>query len=657
MNNLDLLWEPIAIGKVSARNRISLPAHLVTFTAEQYGAYLGERARGGVGLIVTHGFAVLPTAARPGVSPWSRDWIPYIQKVMAPARAAGTPVFVQLTNSGVNATPRTDEQWGPLWAPSAIPSPVQRIIPKVMERSDIEALIEGFAVTASHVQEAGGDGIEIHGGHGYLLSGFLSPYWNRRTDEYGGDAERRARLVIEVAQAVRDRCGPDFAIGIKLNLDEYLGDRGTTPEDAAKTGRLLVGTGLFDYLCAAHTDYHNNHQLIPPASSGVTAPLAEGAGLLKHAIASRVPVLVQGSITDVETAASIVRKGQADVIGMARAHIADPQLVNKARAGRGHETRRCVGANQGCWRRLGQPISCTVNPLTGREESWGSALASRAAMPLKILVVGGGPAGLKCAETAAQRGHKVSLWERGPALGGQLRYAARLPDFNSWSYLVDDLARALERLSVDVRLNTEATLEAVCSFGADKIVVATGSSWDDTGFSTFRPDCDAIAQMPGAHVIDPITALDDLEACGDRIVIVDDNGDYLPLGLARLLTAQGKVVTIVSADQMIGRSLEATLNLPWVYPRALREGVQMVVSNFVERIEPGKVVLKNVWSADASEILADTVILSMMRRSEETLYEQIRDHGLDVLRVGDCVAPREVDDAIVEGLREAIAIG
>src|SRR5690606_5618783 len=202
-----------------------------------------------------------------------------------------------------------------------------------------------------------------------------------------GDAERRASLVIGVAQAVRDRCGPDFAIGIKQNLDEYLGDRGTTPESAAETGRLLVQTGLFDYFCAAHTDYHNNHQLIPPASSGVKAPLAESAGLLKRAIESRVPVLVQGSITEVETAASRVRKGQADIIGMARAQIADPQLVNKARAGRAHETRRCVGANQGCWRRLGQPISCTVNPLTGREENWGSALASRAAVQLKILVI------------------------------------------------------------------------------------------------------------------------------------------------------------------------------------------------------------------------------------------------------------------------------
>jgi len=656
MGKLDALWEPVSIGKVTARNRIALPAHLVTFSADQYGEYLGERARGGVGLIVTHGFAVHPTAARAGVSPWTRDWIPYIRQVMAPAQAQGTPVFVQLTNSGVSATPRTDEQWGPLWAASAIPSPVQKITPKVMESSDIQALIEGFAVTASHVQEAGGAGIEIHGGHGYLLSGFLSPYWNRRTDEYGGDTHRRARLVIEVAQAVRRRCGSDFAIGIKLNVDEYLGERGTTPAEAARTAKLLVDADLFDYVCAAHTDYHNNHQLIPPATSGVKAPLAENAGLLRQAIGSRVPVLVQGSITDMETAARIVSLGQADIVGMARAQIADPEMVNKARAGRTSETRRCVGANQGCWRRLGQPISCTVNPLTGREGTWGALASQPVSTPRKVLVIGGGPAGLKFAETAASRGHKVSLWERSQHLGGQLRHAAQLPDFDSWSFLADDLEASLARLSVDVHLGTEATLESVCSYGADTVVVATGSTWDSSGFSTHRPDREEIPRDEHAHVLDPISALSNLQACGQRVVIVDDNGDYLPLGLARLLAEQGRTVSIVTADRMVGRTLEVTLNLPWVYPRAIKAGVQMVVSSFVERIETGRVVLKDAWNGEMKQLDADTVILSMMRQSNDGLYEQIRARGIDVRRIGDCVAPREVDDAVIEGFREAISL-
>lgn len=654
MNQLDVLWEPIAIGSVTARNRIALPAHMLSLGAEDYGAYLGARAQGGAGLIITHGFAVHPTASRPGAEPWSREWIPFVEQMVGPSKTAGSVVIVQLTNSGVAATPRSDELWGPLWAPSEIPSPLHRTIPKVMERADIEALIEGFATTASHVQEGGGDGIEIHAGHGYLLSGFLSPYWNRRNDEYGGSPEARARLVLEVAEAVRRRCGSDFVIGIKFNVDEYLGQRGTTPDDAANTARRLTDSGLFDYLCVAHTDYHHNHQLVPPASSGAKAQLASGAAGIRAAIGARLPVLVQGAIRDPETAAQIVAAGQADIVGMARAHIADPEFANKARSGRSSEIRRCVGANQGCWRRLGQPVSCTVNPLAGRERTWGAALIHPASSSRRLLVIGGGPAGLKFADTAAGRGHKVTLWEREAELGGQLRHAARLPDVDSWGYLVSDLAGSLVRHGVEVQLNKTATAEEVEEFGADVVIVATGASWDASGFSTHRPDRDEIPRDADAHVLSAVEALAAPERCGERVLIVDDNGDYLPLGLARILARLGRQVSIITADRMLGRRLEATLDLPWVYPRLLEAGVSVQDSTFVERIEAGKVLLSDAWTDDTREQGADTVVLSMMRRANDSLYQQLRERGVEVRRIGDCLAPREVDDAVLEGLREAL---
>ncbi|NPC59084.1 oxidoreductase [Caenimonas soli] len=658
MTELDVLWEPVRIGHVRTRNRIYLPAHQPTFAPAEYGAYLAERARGGVGMIVTHGFHVHENSARAGVSPWEPHWADTVHKFVTPAKALGCPVFVQLTHMGASGTRRTDEMalWGSVLAPSAIPSPVHRAMPKPMEEEDIATVIEGFAATAANVQAGGGDGVEIHGSHGYLLSNFLSPYWNRRDDAWGGDTARRARLAVEIGKAVRKRCGPDFVIGIKLSLDEYMGEAGTHPGETVHVAQILERERLFDYVCLSHTDYHTNHKLVPPASSGETAQLAVNAKQVREALAGRIPLLIQGAVRELNTAAQIVQRGQSDLVGLVRAHIADPEIVNKARGGRSDEIRRCVGANQGCWRRLGTNLSCTVNPAAGRELTVGITVVKPAATPRKLLVIGGGPGGLKFADTAASLGHHVTVWERDTRLGGQVRYAGKLPDYASWNFLVDDLEASLRRRNVDIRLNTEATADAVAAFGADEVVVATGARWQTSGFSTFRTDRDAIPRADGAQVLDPIAALDNIETCGAKVLIVDDNGDYLPVGLARLLAASGREVTVVTSDAMNGRKMEATLDWPWVMPRAAQAGVGLRTSTFVERIETDQVELRNSLSGATERIAADTVVLCMMRESEAGLYHQLKARGLQVRQVGDCVAPREVDDAVLEGFREAHAI-
>ena len=658
MTELNVLWEPVRIGHVRTRNRIYLPAHQPTFAPAEYGAYLAERARGGVGMIVTHGFHVHANSARAGVSPWEPAWADAVHKFVTPAKALGCPVFVQLTHMGASGTRRTDEMalWGSVLAPSAIPSPVHRAMPKPMEDEDIAAVIEGFAATAANVQAGGGDGVEIHGSHGYLLSNFLSPYWNRRDDAWGGDTARRARLAVEIGKAVRKRCGPDFVIGIKLSLDEYMGEAGTHPGETVQVVQLLERERLFDYVCLSHTDYHTNHKLVPPASSGETAQLAVNAKQVREALAGRIPLLIQGAVRELNTAAQIVQRGQSDLVGLVRSHIADPEIVNKAREGRGDEIRRCVGANQGCWRRLGTNLSCTVNPAAGRELTVGITVVKPAATPRKLLVIGGGPGGLKFADTAASLGHHVTVWERDARLGGQVRYAGKLPDYASWNFLVDDLEASLRRRNVDICLNTEATAEAALAFGADEVVVATGARWQTSGFSTFRTDRDAIPRAEGAQVLDPIAALHNIEACGAKVLIVDDNGDYLPMGLARLLAASGREVTVVTSDAMNGRKMEATLDWPWVMPRAAEAGVKLRTSTFVERIETRHVELRGSLSGATERIAADTVVLCMMRESEAGLYHQLKARGLKVRQVGDCVAPREVDDAVLEGFREAHAI-
>ncbi|VTU27132.1 oxidoreductase [Variovorax sp. PBL-E5] len=658
MNPLDALWEPVRIGPVQTRNRIYLPAHQVSLPPPAYGAYLAERARGGVGLIVTHGFHVHPASARAGVSPWEPAWADAVQAFVQPSKRHGVPVFVQVTHMGASGTRRTDDidHWGAVMAPSPLPSPVHRAMPKPMEEEDIREVIAGFAATCANVQAGGGDGVEIHGSHGYLVSNFLSPYWNRRDDAWGGDTERRARLALEIGKAVRQRCGSEFVVGIKLSLDEYLGEAGTTPRETVRVVQLLEQARLFDYVCLSHTDYHQNHKLVPPQSSGETAPLAAGAAPVRAALAGRIPLLIQGSVRSIEKAAEIVQRGQSDLVGLVRAHIADPEIVRKAQQGRAEETRRCVGANQGCWRRLGQNVSCTVNPVAGRELQFGAAVVIKPpAGARRVLVIGGGPAGLKFADTAAARGHRVTLWERSGQLGGQIRKAGLLPDYASWNFLVDDLEASVRRRGVEIVLHREATAAAVAAAGADEVVVATGARWQTGGRSMFRTDRDTMAGAELPHVMDVLSALDQLPVCGRRVLIVDDNGDYLPLGLARLLAATGREVTVVTADAMLGHKLEATLDWPWLMPRVTEAGVAMRASTRVDSIAPGHAILSSTLGGAAEALAADTVVLSMQRTSEDALYHQLSARGLPVRRIGDCVAPREVDDAVLEGFREAQA--
>jgi 2,4-dienoyl-CoA reductase-like NADH-dependent reductase (Old Yellow Enzyme family) len=662
MADTDVLWEPIAIGNLTVPNRISVSAHGPGVYGEQYARYLAARARGGAGLIVTGATAVHPsTDVGLTWKAWQPESVAEMRLASDAVHAEGRPLVVQLFHVGVQFTgARSLDDWGLLFSPSAMPSPVYGVIPKAMERSDIKRVVEGFTLSARHVREAGADGIEIHGAHGYLLTGFLSPLTNRRDDDYGGSTENRARIVLEIAEAARRECGRDFVIGMKLNFDEFVGERGITPPEAEATLRILHASGLFDYYSISCGNYNSFHYLVAPSSSGLSGHLAEHGAMARRVVGGEVPVIVTGTIRTVERAAEIVRAGQADIAGMIRAQIADPDLVRKAQTGRSSEIRRCVGANQGCWRRLMKvgTISCTVNPVTGREGDWGSPAPRASQRQLRVVVVGGGPGGMKLAETAALRGHDVTLYERDSELGGQIRYAARLPHRAAWGHLVEDLAGSLERLGVETHLDTELTPASARALGADVIVAATGAVWNTSGFSARRPDRDGIPLGEGASVIDPIAAISTPEACGARVVIVDDNGDYLPLGLAELLAEPGRTVTLVTSQMAVGSRLgpDATVDLAWVYPRVVAAGVEVFTSAYVDRIEPGRIVLSDAWGRGTRELMVDTVVLSMQRESDDALFQALSAEGLDLRRVGDCVAPREVDDAMLEGVREGFAL-
>jgi len=662
-DDLEALWNPLRLGRLTLPNRISVSAHGPGLSSERYADYAAERARGGAGLIVTGAIAVHPTS---DVGLTWRGWLPSVTSELRPAveavHAEGRPIIVQIFHVGVNtnAMPNLGE-FGLLVAPSPVPSAVYGVIPKEMETSDIASVIDGFVATAAHAQAAGADGVEVHAAHGYLLAEFLSPAVNRRSDSYGGSAENRARIVLEIGRAIRSRCGDDFVVGLKLNCDEFLGDGGIQPTDAEETLRIAHAAGLFDYFSISCGNYNSFHYLVAPFSSDLSGHTAAFGATARAVVRGEVPVIVTGTIRTVDEAAAIVRDGLADGVGMIRAHIADPDIVRKAQSGRRHEIRRCVGANQGCWRRLIKvgTISCTVNPITGREAEWGTSADGAATTPKRVLVVGGGPAGMKLAETAAGRGHEVTLVERRSELGGQIRYAGQLPHRGSWLHLVEDLAGSLDRLGVETRLGTEMSAAAVREFAADVTIVATGATWDLSGESPYRTDRSTIPRASGSTVIDPVIAVESPDRCGDSVVIVDENGGYLPLGLAERLVLDGRRVAIVTPHPGAGGKIgpDTTADYAWVYPRIMAAGVEIHGLSYVERIEQDHVVIADAHGRGTKTLPATAVVLSMLRSSDDGLYRELATSGeLDVRRIGDCVAPREVDDAILEGAREGHAI-
>lgn len=664
---LEPLWRPALIGGVEVKNRVLIPAHQTHFSLEEhdlvgerYIAYMEARARGGAGLLVVEAGAIHPSTEKAGLLSLFREAsIPGLRRLADAVHGHDCRIFAQLSHLGSQDLGNSHiDKWHPVIAPSPLPSVVYGRVAQAIDEEEIAGVVAGYGQAAANAQAAGLDGAEIAGAHGYLMTQFLSPLTNHRSDRYGGSTENRCRFAIEAATEIRRRCGRSFPLGIRLSFDEFLGEAAITPALGEEVIRTLHAGDLFDYFSISCGNYHTVREWVPSISGGRDGHLAPYAERAKRVVASEVPIFVASAIRTIERAAEIVGSGQADLVAMMRAHIADPEIVNKARSGRAGEIRRCVGANQGCLRRLfeHEMIACTVNPVAGRERQLGRP-REPAAEPLSVLVVGGGPAGMKLAEAAAEGGHAVTLVERAPRLGGQLLSAGRLPNRQTWVELADDLSASIRRLGVEIRLETEATAEIVAAAGADRIFLATGSSFDKSGHSIAVPGRDAISGADSDHVLDPVEAIEHPERCGARTVIVDDNGDHLPLGLALLLADGERKVRVVSRQLFAGNRLITTGDIPWLYPQLSEAGVAVDSQMVVSRIDPGEVVCEDVWGNGSTSTPADTVILSMMKHSNDALYEELTERGVEVTRVGDCVAPREVDDAIFEGLVTGIAVG
>jgi len=496
-----------------------------------------------------------------------------------------------------------------------------------MSIEEIQEIIHAFGTAALRAKMAGFDTVELHGTHGYLLNEFLSPYTNKRTDAYGGSFENRLRFPLEVIQEVRSKAGETYPLIFRLCANEYIeGEEAITLDLARKIAPRLVEAGI-DILHITGGMYETREHLVQPLyyDQGYHVYLAEG---IKQVV-DTTPVITAGSITDPHMADKIVEEGKADLIAMGRGLIADPILLKKAEKGGIKEIRRCIRCNECVGRlRSGRRISCTVNPLVGKERQSGLSSAKKAK---RVLVVGGGPAGMEAARILSLRGHVVTLCERSGALGGLLRISSVPPWKKDLLALVDWLETQLQESSVALNLNTEVTPEYITKYNPDVLIVSTGST-------PCKPD------IPGVE--SALTAIDVLKgvAVGDRVVIC--GGGLVGCEVAWYLAELDKEVTIVEMLGEIGMGMEMASRM--VILKKLQEHDVDIICNLkVEKIIPGEgiVGIDKAWTR--REIKADTVVLAMGFEPNRRLFD-IKNKSYEVYLIGDAKEPRRIIDAMRE---------
>ena len=658
------IWTPLAIGPMRVKHRIMMTPHGQLYgennvPSDRHIAYYRERAKGGAALLGVE--ATAPSrhtigGLQKGMTAWEKRSIPAFAKLADAVHEYDCRIVVELASVGVNDRGRTFiDDWHPAYGPSRVPSPFMNEIPVVMDQELIDEMVADFGQSALHMKVAGMDGVEIHAAHGYLLMQFLSPAYNKRSDRYGGSAESRCRLSIEIARSIRERVGSDMALGMRLSFDEYIGEAGVTPELSEEYLGILSATGLFDYFSISCAGYNALHYAVPPMGfieEGYLVPYAAGA---REIVKDGAKVMVVGRIKNLRMAEQVIRTGAADMVALLRAQIAEPHLVKKTQEGREDEIVQCTGGNE-CitavfWNR---ELTCTVNPVVGRERQWGDGTLVPAERSRRVLVAGGGPAGMRVAATAASRGHTVTLVEKAPELGGHLNLLKRLPTRDDWQLAIDNLIGPLEKRGVDVRLGARADGELVAEERPDAVVCATGSTWDRTGFTSFRPERESIPGVEHDHVLDVATAaeraLADPRSLGDKVVILDDTGTYLPVGLAELLANAGADVELMSRHLILGEDLAQNLELGIVFPRPAAAGVRLRPQEFIERIDGHTVEAYSIWGAERRVLEdIDHVVLAMLRTPVDDLYRELDEGPIEVHRIGDALAPRRPAEAIYEG--------
>lgn len=640
------LFTPVRIGGLEIKNRILSTGHDTTIPTdgtvnEALIAYHEARARGGAGLICLQVAGVHDTARYSShILMLDTDRaIDGYARLAERLHSHGTKVFAQVFHPGREIMESSDGTAMVAWAPSVSPSERYHVIPRAMTVSMITEVVDGYAAAAGRAKRAGIDGVEFVASHGYLPAQFLNPKINRREDDYGGALDNRLRFFREVLDAMRDAAGPDFVIGMRISGDEKDPEGLTEDQTLDAIDALETRLDYVSVIAGTSASLGGATHIVPPMAIG-NAYVAPFAALVKAR--ASIPVLVAGRINQPHEAERVVASGQADMCGMTRAMICDPDIARKAEAGRVDDIRACIGCNQACIGHFhkGYPISCIQHPETGRELTYGAP--SPATSPKKVMVVGGGPGGMKAAAIAALRGHQVTLHEAAAQLGGQALLAQMLPGRSEFGGIVTNLTREMELADVDVRLNSEVDTGLIEAERPDAVIVATGGR-------PFMPP--GLELGDDAHVVDAWGVLRDQVNVGASVVIADWRSDWIGMGLAQLLAESGCHVRLAV------NGLHAGELMPW-YVRDMAAaklhelGVETIPYVRLYGADGETVYLQH--TASEAPILiegVDTLVLAQGHEPVSGLLEELEGSGAEIIGIGDCLAPRTAEEAVFEGLK------
>lgn len=660
-----LLFTPLQIGPVTVSNRIVFSAHLTNYAerglpTEQHAAYYGARAAGGAGLVITEEHSTHPTDW-----PYEKLIHGFLPEVVAGYRritdavhAHDVPVFAQINHNGGQGSSLYSRL--PLWAPSPIPDPLFREVPKAVEVHEIADIIGGYATVAGHCMEGGFDGIELQCSHSSIVRGFLSPATNSREDAYGGSLENRARLLLEIVDAVRATIGSDRALGVRLCGDELI-EGGTQIDDALSVARVVEDCGKVDYIntsigVATATLFMIEASMQVPPGYAFYIPSA-----IRQAVS--LPVVGVGRVKDPHQAERALAEGTCDLVGVVRGQIADPDFAGKARSGHPSDIRTCLSCNQECVGRMGlnRWLGCIENPRAGLE----ATPLPRPARRRTVVVVGGGPAGLQAAVTAADNGHRVVLLERLDRLGGQVPVAASVPSRAEFLDITRNLVSAARRAGVEIRVGVEGTPATVMAEHPDVVVLATGARPAPPPWGAEHP-----------RVVDVRDVLEGRARPAGRVVVVDELGFHQATSVAELLADRGCTVEIVTPGMVVGQDLGITLDWEtWnvkAHAKGIIQNVDLVPMGVSGRRpaggaangtdapadDGGTVVLTLQHHPTGSEQHreCDWVVCSIHQRPDDALWHALKNGPVPVHRIGDCLAPRRAHAAVIEGHRVAAAL-
>jgi 2,4-dienoyl-CoA reductase-like NADH-dependent reductase (Old Yellow Enzyme family) len=642
LSHYEHLFAPLRVGPLTLKNRIVRSAHGTLMTGERLIAYHEARAAGGVALSTLEATGVHANA--PSLVPlYNDDCIPFYREISARMRPYGMAMLQQIYHPGSATRPK---KAATQVSSSAIPNPMVGGIPTAMSVADIHEMVEAFAAAARRCREGGLDGVDLHASSGYLIEQFLSPANNTRDDEYGGSLENRMRFLLQILQGIRDAVGDDYLVGIRLPNEEYI-PGGLSPEDIAEIARIVEP--YVDYVSLHMGSYWRFYTLLAPMDIPLANEMPANAritgGLTK-------PTMVVGRIMTLDDAERIVADGSADMVSMVRALIADPELVNKSQRGESHLVRPCIGSNIGCVGQLMSTgvLSCVVNIAAAQETVVSFDPPGPAPVRKRVLVVGGGPAGLEAARTAALRGHEVHLYEANRRLGGQVAIAATAPHRNDIGAITEWLTSEIERLGVTIRLATMVDPDVVAELAPDEVILATGVSPRRDGFQLTTP----VHAVPGHDLAHVYTSWD-VFGFGGRANLVgpalvyDDTGTFEAISVCDAMLEAGLAVTMVGRHEAIG----ATLPYPPATVAAARERLMsgafdFIGGHYLREIRPGSVDIGVVFTERVRSIEAATVVIVTFGHPNRELGEYLATDGAPwrIHTVGDATGTNGLLPAI-----------